>query len=89
MAAEIARERLRLGEANGSLVRLENQLTALIAFGKSMFHRESASRQDQSQKRQVILDQLSEHLRGHLETVGTGQLSSGPGRTVLNGSNGD
>src|SRR5262249_54914297 len=89
LAVEIARERLRLGEANGSLVRLESQLTALIAFGKSMFHRELASRHDQTQKRQVILDQLSEHLRGHLETAGTGRLGSSAGRTVLNGSNGD
>jgi hypothetical protein len=65
----IARERLSLGEANGNLLRLENQLTALVAYGKSMFHREAARREDQSQKRQVILDQLSEHLRNHLETV--------------------
>jgi hypothetical protein len=64
----IARERTALGEATGNLVRLENQLNALIAYGKSMFHRESARRQDQSEKRQVILDQLSDHLRQHLET---------------------
>ncbi len=64
----IARERLDLSQANGNLVRLENQLTALIAYGKSLFHRESARRQDQSQKKQVILDQLSEHLRHHIET---------------------
>ena len=63
----IARERSALGEANGNLLRLENQLSALIAYGKSMFHRESARRQDQSEKRQVILDQLSDHLRQHLE----------------------
>jgi hypothetical protein len=65
--ATIARERTSLGEATGNLLRLENQLTALIAYGKSMFHRESARRQDQSEKRQVILDQLSDHLRQHLE----------------------
>jgi hypothetical protein len=65
----IARERLALGEATGHLVRLDNQLAALVAYGKSMFHREAAKRQDQSQKRQVILDQLSEHLRTHLETL--------------------
>ena len=64
----IARERLDLSQANGNLVRLENQLAALIAYGKSLFHRESARRQDQSQKKQVILDQLSEHLRHHIET---------------------
>lgn len=65
--ANLARERTALGEATGNLLRLENQLTALIAYGKSMFYRESARRQDQSEKRQVILDQLSDHLRQHLE----------------------
>ncbi len=68
----VASERLALGEATGNLVRLENQLSALIAYGKSMFHRETARRQDQSQKRQIILDQLSDHLRSHLATVGSG-----------------
>jgi len=65
----IRRERTALGEANGNLARLENQLAALVAFSKSMFHREAARRQDQSHKRQVILDQLSDHLRSHLETA--------------------
>jgi hypothetical protein len=72
LESRLARERLQLGEANGNLLRLENQLSALIAYGKSMFHREAAQRQNQSEKRQMILDQLSEHLRGHLETVGSG-----------------
>jgi hypothetical protein len=65
----IARERLSLGEATGHLVRLDNQLAALVAYGRSMFHREAAKRQDESQKRQLILDQLSDHLRSHLESV--------------------
>lgn len=65
----IARERAALGEATGNLVRLENQLAALIAYGKSMFHRESARRQNQVEKRQVILDQLSDHLRQHLNSA--------------------
>src|SRR5215471_16364654 len=68
----IARERLSLGEAAGHLVRLDNQLAALVAYGKSMFHREAGKRQDESQKRQVILDQLSDHLRSHLESVEPG-----------------
>lgn len=71
LEGSIARERLSLGEANGNLVRLENQLSALIAYGRSVFHRERAQRKDQSEKRQVILDQLSEHLRSHLETTET------------------
>jgi len=89
LADDIARERTRLGEANGSMLRLENQLAALIAYGKSMFHKEAATRQDQSEKRQVILDQLSDHLRGHLDTVASGnRLASNSARTVLNGNGG-
>jgi hypothetical protein len=72
LEARIASERLNLGEATGNLQRLENQLAALVAYGKSMFHREAARRQDQSEKRQVILDQLSDHLRNHLEAVEPG-----------------
>lgn len=64
----IARERLGLGQANGNLLRLENQLTALIAYGKSLLHREAAKRKSYTEKKQVILDQLSDHLRQHLET---------------------
>jgi hypothetical protein len=67
----IARERLGLGEASGHIAKLENQLAALIAYGKSMFHREAARRQDHTQKRQIILEQLSDHVRHHLDSVGT------------------
>jgi hypothetical protein len=73
----IAGERVRLGEANGNLVRLENQLQALIAYGKSLFHRESAKRQDHAEKRQVILDQLSDHLRNHLDAIEPGNRLAG------------
>ena len=72
LEATIARERLGLGEATGNLLRLESQQSALIAYGASVFHREAARRQDQAEKRQVILDQLSEHLRSHLNTVEAG-----------------
>ena len=80
----IARERLELGVAQGNLVRLENQLSALIAYGKSMFHREAARRQQQSDKRKVILDELSEHLRQHLSATEPGsrfaaRVSTGQG----------
>ena len=90
LEGSIACERLHLGEATGNLLRLENQLSALIAYGKSMFHREAASRQDQTHKRQVILDQLSDHLRNHLETIDPGHRLAGaaPGSS-LRGKNGD
>lgn len=67
LGENIGRERQGLGEANGNLVRLENQLAALVAYGKSMFHREAARRQDQTQKRQIILEQLSDHVRQHID----------------------
>jgi len=81
----IARERGELGEATGNLLRLENQLAALIAYGKSMFHREVAKRQGQAEKRQVILDHLSDHLRQHLESAGdNNRLANNVGGSALN-----
>jgi hypothetical protein len=68
----IVRERHGLGEANGNIARLENQLAALLAYGKSLFHRENARRQDQTQKRQIILEQLSDHVRHHLDPAESG-----------------
>jgi len=87
LETSIARERAGLGEATGNLVRLENQLSALIAYGKSMFHRESARRQDQSLKRQVILDQLSEHVRTHIESGG--RIAANAATSAPQTSNGD
>ena len=82
----IARERLSLGEAAGHLVRLDNQLAALVAYGKSIFHREAARRHDDSQKRQVILDQLSDHLRTHLESHN--RLVANTGNVSITSQNG-
>ncbi len=85
----IARERTGLGDANGSIAKLENQLAALLAYGKSMFHREAARRQDQTEKRQVILEQLSDHVRNHLDSVGPENRLEGAGAgTPLYRSNG-
>jgi hypothetical protein len=75
----IARERQGLGEANGNIVKLENQLAALLAYGKSMFHREAARREDQTQKRQIILEQLSDHVRNHLDSAEPGSRLAGVG----------
>jgi len=84
----IARERAGLGEANGHIVKLENQLAALLAYGKSLFHREAARRQDQSEKRQIILEQLSDHVRCHLDTAGgENRLSqAAPGGAAFRGN---
>jgi hypothetical protein len=89
LAESVARESAGLSEATGNLLRLENQLAALIAYGKSMFHREAARRQDHSAKRKVILDQLSDHLRHHLESVEPGnRLTPSTSATALGGKNG-
>jgi hypothetical protein len=78
-------ERTALAHASGHVVRLENQLAALVAYGTSIFHREAARRQDQSEKKQIILDQLSEHLRQHLEGNGTAERAgrSAAGATLV------
>jgi len=82
----IARERQGLGEANGNIVKLENQLAALLAYGKSMFHREAARRQDQTQKRQIILDQLSDHVRNHLDSLDNGNRLAGAAAATSRGN---
>ena len=69
---EVAKERMALGEARGNQTRLENQLSALVAFARSLFHKESAQRQDQSQQKRVLLDQISEQLRTQLQTFENG-----------------
>ena len=81
----IARERHGLGEANGTITKLENQLAALLAYGKSMFHREAARRQDQTQKRQIILEQLSDHVRNHLDPEPENRLAGTTGSPSYRG----
>jgi hypothetical protein len=90
LAGEIATERSTLGTATGNLLRLENQLSALIAYGKSMFHREAARRQNHTEKKKVILDQLSDHLRRHLETAEpAARFATTMPSGALEGKNGD
>ncbi len=66
---QVARERLSLADARGHQTRLENQLTALLAYAKSMFHKETAMRKDQAEQKQRLLDEISEQLRTKLESV--------------------
>jgi hypothetical protein len=81
LEATLARERSGLAEASGNLVRMENELSALVAYSKSLFHRETARRQDRTEKRQIVLDQLSEHVRRHLDNFepNDGLAANGPG----------
>jgi len=68
----VARERLSLAEARGNQNRLENQLAALVAYARSLFQKETALRQDQSQQKRILLDQISEQLRTQLKTFENG-----------------
>lgn len=65
----VAKERAALGQATGKLMRLENELSALLAYSVSIFNREAARRHDHSEKKQMILDQLSEHVRHQLSAM--------------------
>ncbi|HEV8540861.1 MAG TPA: hypothetical protein VGR78_00585 [Verrucomicrobiae bacterium] len=76
----VARERLALAEAKGNQNRLEHQLAALVAFARSMFQKETALRRDQGQQKQKLLDELSDHLRSQLETLGNGATIRNGGR---------
>jgi hypothetical protein len=69
---DVARERLAIAEARGSQTRLENELTALIAYARSLFQKEAALRQDQSQQKRILLDQISEQLSAQLRTFENG-----------------
>jgi hypothetical protein len=69
---DVARERLAIGDARGQQSRLENQLTALISYARSLFQKEAALRQDQSQQKRILLDQISEQLSAQLRTFENG-----------------
>jgi hypothetical protein len=65
----VAWERLALAEARGKQARLESQLTALVAYARSVFQKESALKRDQAQQKRLVLDQISEQLRSQLDTM--------------------
>jgi hypothetical protein len=71
----VAAERLALAEARGNQTKLEGQLNALISYARSLFQKESAVRQDQSQQKRVLLDQISEQLRSQLKSFENGAAS--------------
>lgn len=66
----VAQERLALADAKGNEVRLQNELTALVAFAKSLFQKDAALRRDESHQRQLLLDEITEQLRSQLQRVG-------------------
>ncbi len=68
----VAQERRALAEARGSQTRLENQLSALLAYAKSMFRKEAAQQRDQSRQKRQLWDQITEQLRTQLHTLENG-----------------
>jgi len=68
----VARERLALAKARGNQNRLDSQLNALVSYARSLFQKESMLRQDQSQQKRLLLDQISEQLRAQLQTFENG-----------------
>lgn len=71
----VATERLALAEARGNQTRLDGQLTALISYARSLFQKEAAVRQDQSQQKRILLDQISDQLRSQLKSFENGAVS--------------
>ncbi len=65
----VERERIAMGEAKGGENRLENQLSALVSYAKSLFQHEAALRRDQLHQKRLLLDQISEQLRNQLQTM--------------------
>jgi hypothetical protein len=86
----VAKERLALGEAKGNQTRLENQLSALIAYAKSIYHKETSLRRDQAHQKNLLLTQISEQLRNQLESVEHARNGQGNGANagLLAGRNG-
>jgi hypothetical protein len=74
VAGEIEQERLALAEARGGESRLQNQMTALAAYARSLYQREAASRRDQLDQKTKLLDQISEQLRGHFQPANSHSL---------------
>ena len=81
----VARERLALAEARGNELRLQHQLTALLAFARSIYQKETALRQDQSKQKQILLDQISEGLRTQLASVENGSGNNHKSHTLAYG----
>jgi hypothetical protein len=87
---DIARERLALASAHGEECKLQNQLEALVAYAKSIFHKESENRRDESRHKKALLDEISAQLRAQLETIApaaSGSRANGS-PTAITGGNG-
>ncbi len=62
----LTRERLALADAKGNEERLEHQLSAFVAYAKSLYQKEAAQRRDRGHQKRQLLDQISEQLKTRL-----------------------
>jgi hypothetical protein len=80
----VAQERAAIANARGGESQLKHQLTAFVAFARSMFEKETAVRRNESHRQRLLLDQISTQLRTQLETVGNrGATAPPPERPTL------
>ena len=75
----ISRERLALAQARGNEARIENQLSALVTYARTMFEKEEALRRDRTHQKRQILDEIAEQLTSRLAAV-DGDGKPGPNR---------
>jgi len=71
---QVDEERRLLEEtvARDGQTRLENQMSALLAYARSMFRKEAAQQRDQSRQKRQLWDQITEQLRTQLHTLENG-----------------
>ncbi|MBX3734988.1 MAG: hypothetical protein KF791_20625 [Verrucomicrobiae bacterium] len=65
----VALERRALADAVGARTRLENQLSALLLYARSLFFRETRDREDRVREERRLLDGIASQLRRQLEGV--------------------
>lgn len=82
----VAAERLALAEARGNESRLTHQLAALLAYARSLFQQELAVHEDQTHRKRLLLNQISEELKAQLDHVDNGaRMDAGAAVTGRNG----
>lgn len=97
--AQLDQERLRLereidqttqglAAARGRQTELESQLSALTAFAKSIYEKETVLRREQAEQKEALLDQISQHLRTQLEAISSPAISNRTPTLPLRGQNG-
>ncbi|HAV62598.1 MAG TPA: hypothetical protein DCY13_09560 [Verrucomicrobiales bacterium] len=70
---QVTRERLALAEARGGESRLENQLSAFVAYARSLFQKEAGLRRDRGQQKRQLLDRIAAQLKARLDDADRGE----------------